>query len=78
LEEYENVARRLVATLGADELEVLRCLVRGMSGRDIAAITSNGPGDFERISASMMEKLNARRIVDAVRIGLYAGVHCLD
>lgn len=78
LEEYEFVARRLVGTLDAVERHVLSCLIRGMSGRDIALQTAYVKGDLERIRASMMQKLNASGIADAVRIGLNAGVHHLD
>lgn len=74
LEEHRDSARRLVGTLDANELQVLKCLVNGMSGRGTAIWAGMAPDDVERSRAAVMRKLNAKRTADAVRIGLYAGV----
>jgi FixJ family two-component response regulator len=74
LEEHQVSARGLVGALDASELQILKCLVRGMSGRGTATWTGMALDDVERSRAAVMKKLNARRIADAVRIGLYAGV----
>lgn len=68
------MAMRLVGALDSTELQCLVCLLRGMSVNDTATSMRVRVEDVERYRASMMKKLNARRIADAVRIGLYAGV----
>jgi FixJ family two-component response regulator len=74
LEEHRVSARRLVGTLDASELQILKCLIRGMSGTGMATWTGMAVDDVERSRAAVMRKLNAKRTADAVRIGLYAGV----
>jgi FixJ family two-component response regulator len=74
LEEHRVSARRLVGTLDASELQVLKCLVQGMSGKGTAVWACMAADDVERSRAAVMSKLNAKRTADAVRIGLYAGV----
>lgn len=74
VEDYEPVARRLVAALDATELEILVGMVRGMSERDIAALLEIELERFGRYRTSLMNKLEARRASDAVRVGLHAGV----
>jgi DNA-binding CsgD family transcriptional regulator len=78
LKEHVAVASRLVGALDATERQSLACLVCGMSVNDSAAFLGLPVEDAERHRASMMKKLNARRIADAVRIGLYAGVDLED
>jgi FixJ family two-component response regulator len=74
LEDHEILARRLVGTLNATELQVLRCLVGGMSNKHICGVAGLSMAEVERARAAMMDKLNARRTADAVRLGLFAGV----
>ena len=74
VEEQEVLARRLVANLNASQVQLLECLVRGMSDADIAAAVGITL-DAARLSrTTTLTKLSARSIADAVRIGLYAGV----
>lgn len=68
------MARRLVGTLDATELQILHCLVRGMSEKGTAELTGIQLEDVGRSKASMMKKLKATRSADAVRIGLYAAL----
>ena len=67
-------AKRLVSELDAAELLVLVALVGGMSKRAIAAGPGHDPAGVERTFVSLMAKLKAATIADAVRIGLYAEV----
>ena len=74
LENSRAAARRLVATLDATELQVLHCLVRGMSVRQTATMAGLDAEHIERVRATMMQKLSARTTADAVRNGIYAGI----
>lgn len=74
LEDYEIIARRLVGTLNTIELHILRCLVSGMSNKDIAVEAGISIAEVERVRATTMKRLSAVRTADAVRIGLYAEV----
>lgn len=74
LEEQAIAARRLVRTLDPPELQILGCLVRGMSEKHTAMSTGVLVNDVRRSRTSMMKKLAATRTADAVRIGLYAGI----
>ena len=78
MEEHRVLARRLVARLDATELQILKCVVRGISDKGIVGLTNLTAEEVERARASMMKKLNARRTADAVRIGLNAGLDFLD
>lgn len=73
-EAYRPEAKRLVSHLDAAELFVLVGLIRGLSRQAIAANSQRSLDDVERTFRSLMKKLNAQTIADAVRIGLYAGV----
>ena len=77
-EDHQAIAARLVGSLDAAERQVLVCLVRGMSKKDTAALMRLRLEDVERCHISMMSKLNAGKSVDAVRIGLEAGLHLLS
>ena len=77
LEEHHVAARRLVGTLDITELQVLECLVRGMSEKDTTALTGIPAEDVKRARVSITQKLNARTTADVVRIGLYAGADLL-
>jgi FixJ family two-component response regulator len=72
VEDQQIVARRLVSTLDATELQMLLDLMRGMSAKDTAAATGIDVDTVERSRTCMMKKLGAGRAADAVRIGLYA------
>lgn len=74
MEDYEVVARRLVGALDGIEFQILECMVRGMSNREIAEQMGIEPETLERFRSSMMTRLNAKRASDAVRIGLHAGL----
>jgi FixJ family two-component response regulator len=74
LEDYEIVAKRLVGTLSAPELQVLQCLVSGMSNKGIAVVAGLSMVDVERIRATTMNKLSAKSTADAIRVALYAGL----
>jgi hypothetical protein len=52
LEDYEIVAKRLVGTLSAPELQVLQCLVSGMSNKGIAIVARLSMVDVERVRAT--------------------------
>lgn len=73
-EERRLDAERLVAELDSSERLVLTGFVKGMSRQAIAAASEQGLEDLERTLASLMKKLNAGTVADAVRIGLYAQV----
>lgn len=74
MDDDQVVARRLVGILDATELQILHCLVRGMSVKGTAVLTGIQLEDVVRSKASMMKKLKAKRTADAVRIGLYAAL----
>jgi FixJ family two-component response regulator len=78
VDHQRDEAGQLVATLDRIELQVLRCLVQGMSDRQIAAMTTVDIDQVERAHASLMKKLDARTTADAVRSALYAGLGQLD
>ena len=69
-----TVARRLIDRLDATERQILRYLLRGTSNKDIGARMGIGLENVETNRAIMMEKLQAKRIADAVRIGLLGEV----
>lgn len=74
LDELRSEAMRLVATLGKTEVKVLACLVNGMSRKDIASCFGLSLDEVEHSFQSIMKKLQADRIAEAVRIGIYAGL----
>lgn len=74
LDDHQVVARRLVGTLDAIELQILHCLVRGISESGAAALMGVRLDEVRRFTSSMMKKLRATRTADAVRIGLYAAL----
>jgi FixJ family two-component response regulator len=65
-------AERLVAGLDPSERLFLHDLLEGMSVGAIAAASGKSLPDAEHTLGSLMKKLNAGTIADAVRIGLYA------
>ena len=71
---HRAAAKRLVDILDAGELQILECLVCGMSVKATAATTGLTVDCVERLRISIMKKLNVRRAADVVRIGLYAKV----
>lgn len=71
-------AMRLVRTLDATELQILRALVRGMSLKSTATMMGIPLDRIEHARATMMKKLKAARTADVVRIGLYAGLDLQD
>lgn len=73
-EERRSAAMCLVGKLDPMEILVLVGLVRGMSNKAIAAGAQIDLEDAERFFSSLMNKLKASRVADAVRIGLYAEV----
>ena len=77
-EHQREAAGHLVATLDRTELQVLLCLVQGMSDRQIATIADIDIGKVQRARASLMKKLDARTVADAVRSALYAGMDQLS
>lgn len=74
MQEQQIIARRLISTLDAAELQLLVATVRGMSAKDAAAATGLVLEVAKRARSSMMKKLGAGRAADAVRIGLIARV----
>ena len=72
IEKRRAFARVLVASLDPGEMQIVACLVRGMSVKAAAARTGLPVEGLDRQRASMMKKLNARRTADLVRIGVYA------
>lgn len=71
--EQERVEATL-ATLDPIELEVLRCLVQGMSDRQTAMVAAADISEVSRARVSLMKKLRARTTADAVRNALWAGI----
>lgn len=69
---------RLIAKLNALELSILNGLIAGMSRGAIAAEQGLGRDEAKRNFVSLMRKLNARTIADAVRIALSADAHRPD
>jgi DNA-binding CsgD family transcriptional regulator len=68
------VAARLVAKLDDTERLVLARLVGGVSKRAIAAELGYDISAAEQTLASLMKKLNASSVAEAVRIGLCSEV----
>lgn len=78
LEERRLHARRLVCSLGAAELFVLGRLAAGISRKAIADRRLSSSDNMERAIASLMVKLGARTVADAVRIAIYANISSPD
>lgn len=74
LEERRLHARHLVSRLDPAELFVLRGLATGISRKAIAARRLGSSDNMECTVASLMAKLGARTIADAVRIAIYANL----
>lgn len=74
LEELRAHARQMVASLSAAEVSILKDIVAGNSDRAMAARHGKGLDEIRILRASLMDKLDARRIADAVRVGIYAGL----
>ena len=73
-EELCPSSMRLIETLDPLEERVLACLVWGMSRRNIASSVGLRMEEVERSFQSMMGKLQAGHIADAVRVGICAGM----
>ncbi len=65
-------ARKLLATLSGRERQVLEGLARGGSNKEIARTLDISPRTVEIHRANLMNKLGAKRAVEAVRIKLDA------
>ena len=74
IEDQVLSAVRLVSALDAREFLVLIGLGNGMSKKAIAAASNLTLEDVEGNLASLMKKLSARTIADAVRIAIYANL----
>jgi DNA-binding CsgD family transcriptional regulator len=75
LNQNREQALRLVSRLSRLENEMLARLVNGHSVNSIATMLALSPHQVEQVKESMMRSLSATGTADAVRIGLYAGVH---
>lgn len=67
-------AEALVGKLEADEVTMLRHITAGWSKADSAASLDLDPHQFVKQRASLLAKLNAGSTIDAVRVGIYAGL----
>lgn len=67
-------ARLLVEQLSGRERQVLRGLVNGASSKNVGKVLGISPRTVDVHRASLLKKLNVSTTVDAVRIGLFAGV----
>ena len=72
-DEAADAARR-VASLTGRELEVLTGLIAGLQNKEIARELDLSPRTVELHRANLMEKLSARSVAEAVRMGLSASV----
>ena len=63
-----------LATLDLTELELLICMVRGMSQLEIRLQFGLSQLAYDHRVMSLMQKINAKTNADAVRIGLLAGL----
>jgi two-component system response regulator FixJ len=63
-----------VNALSRREKQVLTGLIGGLSNRAIAQTLAISPRTVEIHRSNMMNKLRARSVADAVRVGLYAGL----
>jgi FixJ family two-component response regulator len=73
-DDLRSSAIRLIETLDPLEERVLACLVWGMSSRNIASSGGLRMEEVERSFQSLMGKLQAGHIADAVRVGICAGM----
>jgi two-component system, LuxR family, response regulator FixJ len=70
----EQEARKRLNALTARELDVLRGLVGGLPNKTIGYDLGISPRTVEIHRANLMEKLGARSLSDALRIGFNAGL----
>lgn len=70
----EQEARRRLNALTARELDVLKGLVDGLPNKTIGYDLGISPRTVEIHRANLMEKLGARSLSDALRIGFNAGL----
>ncbi len=67
-------ARAKLTSLTPREMEVLECLVAGMTNKGIAQALSISPRTVEIHRAHMMEKLDADSLSNALRMAFLAGI----
>ena len=67
-------ARVMVGRLTPIQRAILSGLLRGESGRSLAAALQMDPADYETQRAALMTQLNADSTAEAVRIALLAGM----
>ena len=67
-------AAKKIEGLTARETIVLRMIRQGCSSKMIAAEFATDISSVERHQASLMRKLNAENVADAVRIAIYSGL----
>lgn len=67
-------AKAKLTSLTPREMEVLECLVAGMTNKGVAQALSISPRTVEIHRAHMMEKLQAESLSNALRVAFLAGV----
>ncbi|MEO0607813.1 MAG: response regulator [Pseudomonadota bacterium] len=67
-------AKAKLTSLTPREMEVLECLVTGMTNKGVAQALSISPRTVEIHRAHMMEKLQAESLSNALRIAFLAGI----
>lgn len=67
-------AKAKLTSLTPREMEVLECLVAGMTNKGVAQALSISPRTVEIHRAHMMEKLQAESLSNALRIAFLAGI----
>uniref|UniRef100_UPI00140C8AB5 LuxR C-terminal-related transcriptional regulator n=1 Tax=Altererythrobacter segetis TaxID=1104773 RepID=UPI00140C8AB5 len=74
LDSHQRDPLSLIAALTATERQILSALVQGRSIKSIAMMLSLPLDETESARDVLMEKLSARTVADAVRIGLLARI----
>jgi DNA-binding NarL/FixJ family response regulator len=67
-------AKALIAALSSAETQVLALMVMGCGANDIAARLGTSRKRAAAVRQQMMARLNVRSNVEAVRIGIHAGL----
>lgn len=73
-EQLKRQAQTLVATLHQDELVMLRHIIAGWSRAESAAELGIELHQLEKRRAGLLARLNAESTMDAIRVGIYAGL----
>ena len=70
----EDDARSKIGRLTPTQRAILSALLRGESGKSIAAVLRMDPADYDTQRAALLTQLNADSTAEAVRIALLAGM----